>query len=91
MGNRACNLLAKDELRAACSDKPEEFGPEVAFVGVAFAFARNGVGLTRATSGPDGDIIGPSGKLEGVVPAGNSREEVTSVISHKVVCVHVFD
>ena len=37
--NRACNLLAKDMLRAALADEIEEHGPEVAFVGLGESFA----------------------------------------------------
>ncbi len=39
MANRVCNLLAKDMLRATLADEIAEHGPEVAFIGGAFAFA----------------------------------------------------
>jgi hypothetical protein len=37
--NRACNLLAKDALRATLADEPEHFRPEVAIVGSTLPLA----------------------------------------------------
>jgi hypothetical protein len=62
----ACNLLSKDNWRAALCDEPVELGPEVALVFDALALSGGAEGLTRTASGPDGPGVIPSGKTESV-------------------------
>jgi hypothetical protein len=81
----ARNLLSKDDCRAALLDKSAHFGPEVALVGGAPAFARGAEGLAGTGPGPDGGIVRDAGESEGEGPASDSREEVSLAISHKVI------
>jgi hypothetical protein len=82
--NRSFNLLAKDNVRAALADEPEEVGPQVAGVRLREALACGAEGLTGAGACPDGSIIGPSGEAQGVTPAADPGEEVALRVSHKV-------
>jgi hypothetical protein len=72
----ARNLLSKDCWRAALCDEPVEGRPEVPLVGEAFSLARRAERLAGAGAGPDGVVIGPSGKAEGVAPDTDPREEM---------------
>jgi hypothetical protein len=87
----ARNLFPKDDCRAALLDKSAHFGPEVALVGGAPAFARGAEGLAGTGSGPDGGIIGDTGESEGKGPASDAREEVSLTVSHKVSCTDIGD
>jgi hypothetical protein len=62
----ACNLLAKDDVRAALLDEMMERGPKVPLVIEPAAFACRAERLARAASGPDRAIVRPSGKTQGV-------------------------
>ena len=88
--NRARNLFAKDVLRAALRDKPEEVGPEVALVGIAFLLARGAVGLAGAAPGPD-FIVAPSGEFEGEVPSADACEEMSASHPGKFISHDGFD
>ena len=48
VANRVRNLLSKYDCRPALADERGPYGPEVALVGVAFAFASDAVGLAWA-------------------------------------------
>lgn len=54
----ACNLLTKEELRAALRDEAEEFGPKVSVIIGSFAASGRAEGLARGAPGPYGVIIG---------------------------------
>jgi hypothetical protein len=74
--SRACNLLAKDDWRAALADEVGEHRPEVAFVGGAETFSGGREGLARAGACPDGAVFRPAGEAEGERPAADACEEV---------------
>jgi hypothetical protein len=87
----ARNLFPKDDCRAALLDKSAHFGPEVALVGGAPAFACFAEGLAGTGSGPDGGIIGDAGESEGKGPASDAREEVNLGVPHKVIWTDIYD
>jgi hypothetical protein len=87
----ARNLFSKDNWRAALGDKVVKSGPEVSFVGMAFALSRARKRLTRAAAGPDGSFIVPSGKPEGVCPSADAGEEVTLRVRFEVIGAHLED
>jgi hypothetical protein len=61
----ARNLLAKDNERAADGDKSIELWPKMSIVGFTLAFAGRRERLARATAGPDGSGVRPSGLAKG--------------------------
>jgi hypothetical protein len=73
----ACNLLAKDDWRPALADESKELGPEMSLVGKSGAFTGGAKRLTGARAGPDGTIVGPSCKTQGVAPDADAGEEMT--------------
>jgi hypothetical protein len=81
----ACNLLAKDDVRAALRDEAEEVGPEVAGVIDAAALSGCAERLTGTGAGPDGPVVGPPGKTQGVAPDADAGEEVALSKSRKSV------
>ena len=81
---RTRNLLSKDDWRATLLDETEPVGPEVSFVGDALSFSGCAEGLTRATSGPNGNIICPTGEPKRVRPAADSGEEVALPIAVQI-------
>jgi hypothetical protein len=85
----ACNLLAKDNWRAALADEVVESGPEVPRVIEPAAFACRAERLARAASCPDGSAIRPFGKAQGTGPDADPREKVTLGVSSEVIGVHV--
>jgi hypothetical protein len=87
----ARNLFAKEFWRNALSDEPGPFRPEMPFIIGASARAGNREGLTRAASGPDWSIIGPSGTSECVRPDSDAGEEMALGESNKVICSNVDD
>jgi hypothetical protein len=84
VANCACNLLAKDALRVSLSNELEPRRPEVPFVGLGFAFAGAGEGLTGATPRPNGNIVWPSCKLQGEIPAADTGEKIGAVVSVEI-------
>ena len=84
--NRAFNLFAKHNVRAALRDEIVEHGPEVAGVGGSELLASGTERLAGATAGPDWSIVGPSSKAEGVAPASDSGEEMTLCVFSKFIC-----
>jgi hypothetical protein len=87
----ARNLLSKDDCRAALLDKSAHFGPEVALVGGAPAFARGAEGLAGTGPGPDGGIVRDAGESEGEGPSPDAREEVNLGVPHKVIWTDIYD
>jgi hypothetical protein len=87
----ACNLLSKDDCRAALRDEVGEGGPEVPLVRKPSAFTCRAERLARARASPDGLIVRPSGKTQGVSPSSNAGKEVTMAIACKVTGHNVFN
>jgi hypothetical protein len=85
----ACNLLSKDNWRAALCDEPMELRPEVAFVFDAFALTGGAERLAGTASGPDGPGVIPSGKAEGMGPDADTCEEVALGVALEVARSHV--
>jgi hypothetical protein len=69
-------LFTKDRVRATLANEPEEVGPEISFVRVAFAFARRGVGLAGAASCPHASAVWPSSEPKSEGPTADTRKEV---------------
>jgi hypothetical protein len=86
-----CDLLPEYRFRTAALDEPEELGPEVPLVFFTRSLSGRTERLTRAGTGPDGAVVGPTGESEGVGPSENSAEEVALNKSSKVSCVHLLD
>jgi hypothetical protein len=80
----ALNLFAKQALRSALFDQPSNNGPEVPFVAHCRKATCAGEGLAGEAGRPDWLVVGPPGKLESVLPAADSREEVDAGVSHQV-------
>jgi len=87
----ACNLLAKDNWRAADRDKAEELGPEVALVGCSGLLAGCAERLAWAGAGPEGPVIGPSSQSSCVSPSADAGEEVALRVVLKVIGLHLHD
>jgi hypothetical protein len=73
----ACNLLAKDNWRAALGDEVVERGPEVPLIIKPSAFACRAERLTRAATCPHSSVVRPSGQSKSSRPDANAGEEVT--------------
>jgi hypothetical protein len=85
----ACNLLSKDDWRAALCDEPMELRPEVALVFDALALTGGAERLAGTASGPDGPGVIPSGKAEGMGPDADTGEEVALGVALEVARSHV--
>jgi hypothetical protein len=85
----ACNLLSKDNWRAALVDEHVEGGPEVSLVVKAFALSGGAEGLAGTASGPDGPGVIPSGETEGMGPDADTGEEVALGVAAQVCRSHV--
>ncbi len=72
----ACNLLAKDNVRAADLEEVEPVWPEVPLISVPISSACLAERLARARAGPDRSIVGPPGTAQGVTPHPDARKEV---------------
>jgi hypothetical protein len=73
----ACNLLAKDDWRAALFDEVVEGWPEVPLVSKPSAFACIGERLTRAATCPHSSGVSPASKAESSGPDTDAREKMT--------------
>ena len=60
-------------------------------VSEAFLLARGAERLARATSRPNGPVVGPSGSAQGVAPDADPSEEVTLVETKKVIRLNFCD
>jgi hypothetical protein len=89
--SRACNLLPKDNARAALTDEPVERGPQVPLVSKPAAFACRAERLAGAGPCPDGALFWPTGKAQREGPASNSGEEMALVKPDKVAWQNIFD
>jgi hypothetical protein len=87
--NRVCNLLAKDDIRAALSDEGEEFRPKIPAIIRPFRSAIPNCGDGEwgawATSSPNRSFVRPSGKPQRAWPSSNPREEVALDVPAQVV------
>jgi len=87
----ACNLLAKDDVRAALRDEAEEVGPEMSLVVEAASLAGGAERLTWARTGPNRTLVTPPGAAQGVAPDANPGEEVALGVTTKVIGFNVLD
>jgi len=85
----ACNLLSKDDWRAALGDEAVKSGPEVSLVGMALAVSSARKRLTGTGAGPDGPVGGPAGKGKGERPAADAGEEVALLEADEVGCPNI--
>ena len=84
----ACNLLSKNDCRAALSDEPEHLRPEMSLVLDASSFTGCAERLTWAASGPDGAVVGPSCQSKSEGPSADAGEEVDLGVSFEVIGFH---
>lgn len=91
VGNRAFNLLTKEDWRAALADEVIPRWPKMAGIGAAIFGTRRTEGLTRTTARPNRSVIGPSGKSEGVTPTADPGKEVALGEASQVVRVKGLD
>jgi hypothetical protein len=73
---RTCNLLTKDDARAALADETVPDWPQVAFVGATFALPRAAEWLAGARARPDGAVVWPAREPERVRPSPKTCEEM---------------
>jgi len=83
--SRARNLLSKDDWRAALADEPEPGGPEVALVAGSVPSPGDAEGLAWTRAGPNGSIIWPACKAQGMGPSAKAGEQVDLGVSFKVI------
>ncbi len=76
---RSRNLLANDDCRAADIDEPVPVGPEIPGIFVSALLSCAAVGLARAASGPDAEIVWPSSQLKSVGPYADASEEMALI------------
>jgi hypothetical protein len=89
--NRRISLFSKDEWRAALADEGIPVRPEVTRVIKTFAFACDAEAGARTGASPDGTVVRPSGKPEGVAPDADAGEPVALGISHNIGCFDILD
>jgi hypothetical protein len=83
--NRCFNLLTKDNSRLALPNEIEPSGPQVAFVGNAAPRACDAKRLAGARACPNGLVVGPAGKAQGVAPDADSGKEMALGIVFDVI------
>lgn len=86
---RAGDLLSEQDGRSAGGDEIEEVGREVARVISPELESGDAEWLAWRTSSPDGPVVWPSGKPEGVGPSADSGEEMHLSKPGKVGWLHV--
>jgi hypothetical protein len=91
VGNRAFNLLTKEDWRAALADEVMPRRPKMAGIGAASLGACGRERLAGTTTCPNRSVIGPSRKSEGEAPATDPGEEVTLGEASDVVGVKGLD
>jgi hypothetical protein len=89
--NRSRNLFAKDCVRATLADEPKPLRPQMPCVSTAALSAGITEGLAGTGAGPNRSSCRPSGEGEGVVPSGNTGEEMAAAIPGNVICIEVAD
>jgi len=82
---RACNLLAKDNVRPALRDEPRPVRPEMAAIVEAARAPCGTEWLAGAASGPDFEIVGPACESERVGPDPDAGEGVALSVSSEIV------
>jgi len=87
----ACNLFAKDDVRATLRDETEEVGPEVAGVVETSALAGGAERLTGARTCPNRTLVTPSSRAQGEAPDADPGEEVTLSVALKIIGLDVLD
>ena len=85
----ARRLLSKDNIRRFRRNEPFKLSPQLPLVIPSLVHIRFAVRRTGATSCPNRPVVGPPGKLQGVVPTGNPCEEVAPSESSKVRSLHI--
>jgi hypothetical protein len=73
----------------ALGDEAIELRPEVTLVGKSGSLSGGAEGLAGAGAGPDGSVVGPSCKTEGVGPDADTGEEVALGVTLEVARSHV--
>ena len=91
VGNRAFNLLAKHDDRAALADEAKPRRPKVARIVSPMTAARGAEGLAGTTTRPNRSVIRPAGKSEGEGPAADAGEEVALGVVSEVVRLNGLD
>jgi hypothetical protein len=86
---RACNLLAKDNVRSALANEPRPVRPEMALITESSRAPRCTEGLAGAGAGPDSPLVGPSCEPEGVGPDPDPGEEVALDEASQVVSLNI--
>jgi hypothetical protein len=81
---RACNLLAKDNVRFALANEPLPVRPQMALITEATFTSRGAERLTRAASGPDGFVVSPPRESQGVAPDSDAGEEMALSVTSQV-------
>jgi hypothetical protein len=87
----ACNLLSKDDCRAALFDEVVEGWPQVPLVIKPSAFACRAERLARTGTGPNRSVIAPSGRSQGMAPNANTGKEVALGKTAQVAGVDIFN
>ena len=82
--NRAFNLFAKDDVRAALRNETGEDWPQMPLVVDSMVFAGTGEWLAGAGSSPHSSVDWPSCELQGEAPSANPGEEMALGITVKV-------
>jgi hypothetical protein len=90
---RTRNLLSKDWYTFWFSvlDEMKEGGPKVPLNSKPNSFACRAERLTRAGTGPDGTMVGPSSEAEGERPDAEACEEMTLGESQKFSWLDILD
>ena len=87
----ACNLLSNDRCRLALLDEVVKGGPEMPLIIKPAAFTCRAERLARATSRPNGLIVGPSGLSQGVTPDANSGKEMALGVTNQLGRFDIFN
>ena len=88
---RACNLFANEDWRAALADEIEPCGPEMSVIVESFLLSGRTERLARARACPYRFVVRPSGGTQGARPYADAREEVALRKLAQLECFHVPD
>lgn len=75
--SRACNLFAKDALRATLADEPEELRPQVSLVIESAVESGDAERLAGTATGPRAFVIGDTREPQRIRPTADPSEEMT--------------
>jgi hypothetical protein len=87
----ACNLLSKDDCRLALFDEVVEGWPQVPLVIKPSAFACRAERLARTGTSPNGSVVAPSGRSQGMAPNANTGKKVALGETAQVAWVDIFN